>query len=53
MQKCSQGFSWLTYVEPNHHSDEDNQAGENDFQCLIWIWFDLDILNVLAISGMV
>ena len=40
-------------MEPKDQSNEHNQAGENDFQCLIWIWFDLDILNVLAIFGMV
>ena len=39
MQKYSQGgFFHLTYVEPKRQSDEHNQAGANDFQCLIWIF---------------
>ena len=39
MQKYSQeGFFHLTYVEPKHRSDEQNQAGVDDFQCLIWIF---------------
>ena len=33
-----EGFFLLTYVEPKHQSDEHNQAGANDFQCLIWIF---------------
>ena len=38
MQKYSQeGFFHQTYVEPRHQSDSHNQAGANDFQCLIWI----------------
>ena len=39
MQKYSQeSFFRLTYVEPKHQRDEHNQAGANDFQCLIWIF---------------
>ena len=51
MQKYGwEGFC-LTYVEPKHKSDEHNQAGTNDFQCLIWIflvcwlspaWYNVD-----------
>ena len=28
-----------TYMEPKHESDEHNQASENDFQHLIWIFW--------------
>ena len=36
MQKYSlEGFFCLTYVELKHQSDSHNQAGVNDFQCLI------------------
>ena len=39
MQKYGQeGFFCLTYMEPKHQCDEHNQAGANDFQCLIWIF---------------
>ena len=39
MRKYSQeGFFGLAYVEPKHQSDENNQAGANDFQHLIWIF---------------
>ena len=47
-------FSHLTYIEPKHENDEHNQAGTNDFQCLIWIfrvyqlspaWYNVDFLN--------
>ena len=39
MRKYGQvGFFRLTYVEHKHQSDEHNQAGANDFQCLIWIF---------------
>ena len=39
MWKYSQeGFIRLTYVETKHQSDENNQGGANDFQCLIWIF---------------
>ena len=39
MWKYSQkDFSHLTYIEPKHENDEHNQAGANDFQCLIWIF---------------
>ena len=38
MWKYGQGFFRLTYVEPKHQSDSHNQAGANDFQCLIWIF---------------
>ena len=38
MQKYGQGFFCLIYVEPKHQSNEHNQAGANDFQCLIWIF---------------
>ena len=37
MQKYGQSFFRLTYMEPKHQSDSHNQAGANDFQCLIWI----------------
>ena len=38
MRKYGQeGFFHLTYVEPKHQSNSHNQAGANDFQCLIWI----------------
>ena len=33
-----EGFFHLTYVEHKHQSDEHDQAGTNDFQCLIWIF---------------
>ena len=53
MQKYSQeDFFHLTCVGPNQ-SDEHNQAGANDFQRLIWITLDLDILNMSAISRVV
>ena len=32
-------FFRLTYVEPKHQSDQHNQAGANDFQRLIWIFW--------------
>ena len=36
MRKYGQeGFFQLTYVEPNHPSDQNNQASANDFQCLM------------------
>ena len=39
MQKYGhEGFCCLPYVEPKHQKDEHNQAGENDFQYLIWIF---------------
>ena len=39
MQKYDwEGFC-LTYVEPKHKINEHNQAGANDFQCLIWVFW--------------
>ena len=35
----SRRFFCLTYVEPKHQSDSHNQAGANDFQRLIWIFW--------------
>ena len=35
---CQDGFCCLPYVEPKHQKDEHNQAGETDFQYLIWIF---------------
>ena len=53
MQKhCQEGFFRLTYVEPKHQNNEHNQAGANDFQRLIWIfwlcrlpptWYNVDL----------
>ena len=34
-----EGFLRLTYVEPKHQSNSHNQAGANDFQPLIWIFW--------------
>ena len=34
----SRRFFHLTYVRPKQQSDEHNQAGAQDFQCLIWIF---------------
>ena len=31
-------FFCITYVEPRHQSNQHNQAGANDFQCLIQIF---------------
>ena len=31
-------FFRLPYMEPKDQSNEHNQAGEKDFQCLIWIF---------------
>ena len=33
------GFFCITYVEPRHQSNQHNQAGANDFQCLIQIFW--------------
>ena len=65
MGKYSQeGFFFLlTYVEPKHQSNSHNQAGANDFQCLIWIFwvcrlsptlYNIDrsqCLNLIAINS--
>ena len=57
MQKYGlEGFC-LTYVEPKCKSDEYNQAGTNDFQCLIWIflvcwlspaWYNVDCSQLMS-----
>ena len=59
----SRRFLCLTYVEPRHQSDEHNQAGANDFQCLSWIfwvcrlsptWYNVDCsqcLDFIAINN--
>ena len=53
----SRRFFCLTYVEPKHQSDEHNQAGANDFQCLIWIfwvcrlspaWYNVDCSQFMS-----
>ena len=39
MGKCGQeGFVLLTLHKPKCQGNEHNQAGANDFQCLIWIF---------------
>ena len=38
MEIWARRFFHLTYVRPKHQSDEHNQAGAQDFQCLIWIF---------------
>ena len=50
MQKYRQeGFFCLTYVEPKNQSD---QAGANDFHCLIWIfwvcwlWYNINLFSI-------
>ena len=49
-------FFRLTYVEPKHQSDSHNQAGANDFQRSIWIfwvcqlspaWYNVDCSQLL------
>ena len=51
-------FFCLTYVEPKHQSNEHNQAGTNDFQCLIWtfwicqlspVWYNVDCSVIVLI----
>ena len=58
MQKYGwEGFC-LTYVEPKHKSDEHNQAGTNDFQHLIWLfwvcrlspaWYNIDCCQWMSL----
>ena len=49
-------FLRLTYGKPKHQSNSHNQAGANDFQCLIWIfwvcrlspmWYNVDCFQLL------
>ena len=47
MWKYDQEGFYLNYVKLKHQSDEHNQAGANDVQCL------LDILSMSAISHIV
>ena len=44
-------------MEPKHQSDSHNQAGANDFQCLIWIfwvcrlstsWYNIDCSQLMS-----
>ena len=39
MEIWARRFFHLNYVGPKHQSDEHNQAGAQDFQCLIWIFW--------------
>ena len=39
MWKYDQAFFFFTYVEPKHQNDEHKQAGADDFQHLIWIFW--------------
>ena len=52
-----EGFFRLTYVEPKHQSDSHNQAGTNDFQRLIrifWVrrlspsWYNVDCSQLMS-----
>ena len=52
-----EGFFRLTYVETKHQSNEHNQGGANDFQCLIWIfrvcwlspaWYNVDCFQLMS-----
>ena len=58
MRKYGQeGFFRLTYVEPKHQSNSHNQAGVNDFQHLIWMfwvcqlfptWYNIDYSQLMS-----
>ena len=52
-----EGVFCLTYVEPKNQRDENNQAGANDFQRLIWIfsvcrlspmWYNVDCSQLMS-----
>ena len=61
MQKYGQeGFFHLPYMEPKRQSDSHNQAGANDFQRLIWIfwvcrlspvWYNVDCSQLMSRFG--
>ena len=57
MWKYGQGFIRLAFVESKHQSDEHDQAGADDFQHLIWIfwvcrlspvWYNIDCSQLMS-----